>query len=171
MLHKKKICSECSREDYIFSKGRCKQCAQKSYTMKSKDKVTKPRMSLSTKEKKKLKSDVLSTYFTYHLNRCRKSENSHIPISNPTKANICHIFPKSNHPSVQANLDNCIYLTLDEHTQLDNWLFKHEFNKVEENMPIAWGIIKTRISKVEKLVLEKTKFYFAILDYIDQRNF
>lgn len=28
---KKKVCNECGKEDYIFSKGRCKPCAQKSY--------------------------------------------------------------------------------------------------------------------------------------------
>jgi hypothetical protein len=28
---KKKICSECQKESYIFSKGRCKPCAAKSY--------------------------------------------------------------------------------------------------------------------------------------------
>lgn len=32
ITRKKKICRECGREDYIFSKGRCKSCAMKSYS-------------------------------------------------------------------------------------------------------------------------------------------
>jgi hypothetical protein len=168
-----KKCIECGREDLPwFSKKRCIYCAKKSYGMKSKNKENiTPRMTPSTKEKKKLKQDVLSTYFKYHIDRCKRSENSGIIITSPTKANICHIFPKSNHPSVQANLDNCIYLTLDEHTMLDGYLFKHEFNKVEENMPKAWEIIKQRIRKIDGLIIERTSFYFAIRDYIDDRNF
>lgn len=139
--------------------------------MSKKRKNLPPRTAPTTKEKRKLKKDALSTYFIHHIGRCGYSENSGVRISQPNKANICHIFPKSNHPSVQANLDNCIYLTLDEHTQLDQWLFKHMFDKVEQNMPRAWELIKQRIAKVAPLVEEKTRFYFAILDYIDERNF
>jgi hypothetical protein len=168
---KKKICKECGKEDYIFSKGRCKSCAQKSYAMKPTERKIKPRVSPSTKEKKKEKSNILATYFNYHISKCTKSENSSIIIPYPTRANICHIFPKSTHPSVQANLDNCIYLTIEEHTDLDGWLFKHEFSKIEENMPVAWKIIKDRIRKIDGLIVERTKFYFAIMDYIDERNF
>lgn len=40
---KKKVCTECGNEDYIFSKGRCKPCAQKSYSKpKSKKKWIAP---------------------------------------------------------------------------------------------------------------------------------
>ena len=41
---KKKTCKECGKEDYIWSKGRCKPCASKSYkklgpSKKAKDKT------------------------------------------------------------------------------------------------------------------------------------
>ena len=44
---KKKICSECQKESYIFSKGRCKPCAAKSYG--------KPK-AISDKREKELKT-------------------------------------------------------------------------------------------------------------------
>ncbi len=38
MIAKKKICKDCGKENYIWSKGRCKYCASKSYK-----KTVKPR--------------------------------------------------------------------------------------------------------------------------------
>ena len=35
MVRKKKICVECGSEEYIFSHGRCKSCASRSYAKRS----------------------------------------------------------------------------------------------------------------------------------------
>jgi len=160
---KKKICTECGNEAYIFSKKRCKSCAMRSYS-KPKQQTNKQR------EKKKEQSKERNVYFDYYIQRCNRSEESGTHIYSPTRANICHILDKGRHKSLQANLDNYIYLTMDEHTTLDNHLFKLEFDKIEEKLPNAWKIICTRVKKLLPLCQEKTKLYFKFKEYIDENN-
>jgi len=104
---KNKTCILCGREDQPwFSKKRCKSCASKSYKKPTK-------VSTKTKEKKKERSFVRDEYFDYHVSRCKSSEESGKPIYYASRWNICHIIDKGRHPSLQANLDNYVYLTVD----------------------------------------------------------
>lgn len=157
--YKKKICVECGNEAYIFSKKRCKSCAMQSYS--------KPKqISVKQKVKKKKQSAERDVYFQYHIDRCTHSEDTGKPIYGPTRANICHILDKGRHKSLQANLDNYIYLTMDEHTTLDNHLFKLEFDRIAEKLPNAWEIICDRVKKLLPLCQEKTKLYFKFKEYL-----
>jgi hypothetical protein len=170
---KKKNCIECGNEDYWFSKKRCKLCAQKAYAKKSEENKEKkayyiPKITEKTKLKNKEKSDIRSVYFDYHISRCKRSEESGVLIYEPTRVNICHIFDKSRHESVQANLDNYVYLTLDEHTRYDQLLYQHRFTELEDEFTNAWLIACTRMAKILPLVKENTKFKIKIQEYLDE---
>jgi len=164
--YKEKECILCKRMTFIFSKGRCKSCAASSYKSKPK-KESVTRVSPSTAEKKEIKRQALDVFFTYHISRCTKSEETGKFIYNPTRANICHLFPKSTHKSVMANLNNVIYLTLEEHTRFDELLFRKEFRKLEQEFPNAWKIARKRMLDISHLVLEKTSLFISFMEYVE----
>lgn len=168
---KNKKCVVCGRDDQPwFSKKRCKSCSQKSYgKISSKPTTIKP-ITAKTQKKKKAQSELRNVYFEYHIDRCHHSEESGKPIGEATRANIAHLFDKGRHKSVQANLDNFIYLTLDEHNRFDELLFKHFFTSIEKEFPRSWEIACRRYKKVLPLVKERTNFYFAIKQYLDERR-
>lgn len=172
---KKKVCVECGDETYIFSKGKCKTCAQKTYkplsstsTLNSSTPIKK--MTKKTQKAKKEQSEIRKEYFEYHIDRCFNSEASGRPIGEANRANIAHLFDKGRHQSVQANLDNFIYLTFDEHTLFDTHLFRLDFDLLEKDFPNGWEIACERFKILLPLVKERTKFYFAIKKYIDERR-
>ena len=163
-----KKCIKCGREDQPwYSKKRCKSCSVKSYGSISS--TPKPIKSITAKtaKKKKEQSSVRQVYFDYHTKQCTRSEESGKSIGGATRANIAHLVDKGRHKSVQANLDNFIYLSLQEHTDFDKHLFRLDFQSLEENFPNSWNIACRRYKKVLPLVEERTKFYFAIKNYID----
>lgn len=148
-----------------FSKGLCKNHQPKGkFAFSSKKPIKQARE--STKDKNKEKQARRNFYFLHHLNLCTESAESGTRISRPTRSNICHIFDKSRHPSLEANLDNCIYLTFDEHQEFDKLLYSHQFEKLEERFKNSFE--KTCV--IAKLLLplceETTVFTRAIKDYI-----
>lgn len=165
---KKKICNECGREDYIFSKGRCKSCSQKSYKGLSSTTRINP-ITKKTQKKKREQSKERNEYFEYHLERCKESEETGNFIPSPNRSNICHLIDKGRHKSVQANLDNYLYLTFEEHTRFDELLFVHDFEQLEKEFKNSWPIACERYQKLLPLTLERTSFYTAIKKYINER--
>ena len=159
---KKKMCKSCNEEQYLWSRGRCKACAYKEDGSKKISPISKNK-TIEKKEKK----EKLDPYFFYHISKCTRSENSGVPICSPTKANICHLIDKGRHPSIMSNLDNAIYLTIDEHTRFDKLLFEHRFSDIEKEMPNAWMIALPRLAKIIPMCDENTKFINAITEYID----
>lgn len=158
---KNKKCIFCGREDQPwFSRKRCRSCAQKSYG--------KPKQISDKQEvKKKQKSQERDAYFKYHIDRCTHSEETGKPIYNPTRANCSHILDKGRHESMQSNLGNCIHLSVQEHATLDNHLFKHEFEKLEELLPNAWKIYCERARKLIPLCQENTRFIRKLSEYLE----
>lgn len=73
MTRKKKICKECGKERYIFSKGRCEYCASKSYTPRKKKKTT-PKRKKRKSNRKKL-SDKLTQTFNRYIRKRNADEN------------------------------------------------------------------------------------------------
>lgn len=163
---KTKKCRLC--DNPAFSKGFCKVHTEKSI-IRSKSKAIKSSRD-STVEKKLAKSELRNIYFDYHIERCSHSEFSGVPITEPTRSNICHLIPKSNHPSVQDNLDNCIYLTLKEHERFDYLLFSHKFNKVDEEFKKISNLIWNRFKKVLSSCQESTNFTRELKKYLDGRE-
>lgn len=167
-------CNSCGAKVPIRSKGLCPKCREEQRTNNGEktmlNTIVAPLPSITDKtRKKKLKiKSIRDVYFAYHIERCKASEESGAKISEPTRANICHILPKSTHPSVQANLDNFVYLTFSEHERFDQLLFKHEFETIQAEFPNSWKIILSRLKKVIPLCYEKTRLYFKLKKIIDE---
>lgn len=174
MQRKKKICKSCDTPQHLFSKGRCERCAKiedfkplsKGAGMAKKYSYIKP-ITEKTKQKKKEQSAIRNVYFDYHIERCTHSEESDISIPNPNRSNICHLFAKSSHKSLQAHLENYVYLTFEEHSEFDNLLFKNDFEALEKKFPNVWTISCERIKKLLPLCEEQTKFKIKIEEYLN----
>lgn len=119
------------------------------------------------KEEKKETALLREVYFDYHLNYCSYSEESGKSIPNPTRANICHIYDKGRHSSLQDNLDNYVYLTLEEHQDFDRLLYNHEFERLEVEFKNSWPKACLRIKKLVSLCSENTVFSRKINQYLD----
>lgn len=156
---KNKKCKECNNP--VFSKGFCKFHQPKKSIKQSRER---------TKEKKQLQSEKRGLYFEYHLERCTRSEESFKQISNPTRANICHILPKSLHPSLEDNLKNCIYLTFEEHERFDKLLFSLEFEKLEKEFKNSWQKICIIAEELLSLSNESSNLSREFKKYLDGRK-
>ena len=150
-------CIECGRVSKIFSKGRCRYCASRTYKKPS-----------SSKKPKENKVDI-DKYFVQkieQLMRSKRSEESGDPIPYPTRANICHILDKSRHPSVAYHPQNYVFLTVDEHSRFDQLLFAHRFEDLKKEYPNSWGKVLERLSYFINDCLENTKLKAALLKLI-----
>lgn len=170
LQQKKKICKNCSTEQYIFSKGRCQRCAtiEDSKPLKRGSSIKK--QTEKNKLYRKSQSAIRNEYFSHHIEICKSSEESGVTIFEPTRANICHLFDKARHPSVQAHLYNYVYLTLDEHTRFDQLLYSHEFEKLEVEFQKAWGIAQKRMELLLPMVKEETKFKNKFEEWIQSKQ-
>lgn len=155
---KSKKCKECDRP--AFSKGLC-QVHQPKKSIKQNREITK--------EKATVKQDKRNTYFDYHLEKCTRSEESFKQISEPTRANICHLIDKGRHPSLQDNLDNYIYLTFSEHERYDSLLFSLRFADLEKEFKNSWDKSCEKYNKLLSLCLESTNFTRELKKYLDGR--
>lgn len=189
---KKKKCILCGEFDYLFSHHRCKSCALRQDAekrLKSTSSAPKTTIALdksipekkpvkaktALKRKQKTKSKTLSTYFEKHIEalyKFKRSEESGESIPYPSNLNICHLFPKRNHKSVQAHETNCIYLTWDEHSKLDNqYLDRHDFSGLEKAFPNSFKLIVERMRIVRASVTEKTKYVEAFDKFSESLDF
>ena len=146
-MKKEKICTGCGKSVLSFwKKGLCKFCASKTH----KKLPSKP-----SKYKAEIK-DEMEEYVSYHIGRCLRSENSNEIIYSPNRSNICHIFPKSKYKSVRSLKENCIYLTIEEHTLFDNLLDRGKYEEIQEKFSAQFlEVLKDRIGKVLPLVQEE----------------
>jgi hypothetical protein len=167
---KKKICKNCQTEQHIFSKGRCQRCATIEDSKPLKRGTTIKKQTEKNKVNRKSQSAIRDVYFDYHIRNCRSSEHSGTIIFFPTRANCCHLFDKARHPSVQGNLINCVYLTLDEHTRFDQLLYSNEFDRLEEEFPNAWASAIGRMRLLLPVVKEETKFKNKFEQWIQSKQ-
>lgn len=156
---KSKKCSQCDRP--AFSKGLCQMHQPKKGIKQKRE---------STQEKSTIKKEKRNSYFEYHLSRCTKSDESFKQILEPTRANICHIFDKSRHPSLQDNLDNCIYLTLNEHQDFDRLLYSHQFERLEKDFKNSFKKACEIGINLLSLCEENTVFTREFKKYLDGRT-
>lgn len=157
---KSKKCSECDRP--VFSKGLCQLHQPKKGIKQNRE---------TTQEKSTIKKEKRNSYFEYHLERCTRSEESFKQISNPTRANVCHVFDKSRHPSLQDNLENCIYLTLNEHQDFDRLLYNHEFERLSIEFKNSFKKACIIANKLLPLCEESTNFTRELEKYLNGREF
>lgn len=164
---KKKKCSVCNEERYIFSKGRCQNCSNINNSLKNSKSYIKP-ITDKKKKEKQAQRERRDIYFEHHIKRCIGSEESLKPIANPNRSNICHIFDKGRHPSLEDNLDNYLYLSLKEHEKFDHLLYNHEFKKLEKEFENSWPKVCKRIKLLISLCEENTNFYREVKKYTDE---
>lgn len=167
---KKKTCKSCQIDQYIFSKGRCQRCATIEDSTPLKRGSTIKKQTEKNKTYRKSQSAIRDIYFEYHIANCRSSEHSGVSILFPTRANCCHLFDKARHPSVQENIINYVYLTLDEHTRFDQLLYSHQFDKLEDEFPNAWASSKGRMRLLLPEVKEETKFKSKFEQWIQSKQ-
>lgn len=76
---KKKTCKVCGREDYIFSKGRCKPCAQKAYANNAqttpqpptKIKPISDKQAARLREYRKVRDEFMKTHSVCQVDGCK----------------------------------------------------------------------------------------------------
>jgi len=158
---KRKICSECGEEKFIFSKGKCDFCASKTFKPIQQSKI-------KSKPKPKGNKEELNQFFDKHILILSKNPYSTTgeKIFNPSRLNIAHLLPKRNHKSVATIDENVVYLTWQEHTSFDYLLDCHKFSEIENKFPKVWILLK----KVLPLVEERTKLVNALENYIDGQS-
>lgn len=130
------------------------------------EKKPKSKKRKRTEEENKVKSERRTEYFDYHIPLIHMSEESGIAIPNPSRMNVCHILPKTNFPSVDSLVENCVYLTGDEHTRIDNLIFSNRWEDVEKEFPNAWKLILERLNVVIPLVTENHSMLRNLKEYI-----
>lgn len=168
---KKKICKSCGTEQYIFSKGRCKSCATKedfkplARTPIIQKKYTISKQTQKNKEYRKSQSAIRDEFFIYHIPLCKYSEEDGSRIYEATRANICHLFYKRVYKSVQANVNNFVYLTLDQHTRFDQLLDKNDFKALEREFK-CWNIVVQRMKNLLPEVKEMGKMRMLFEEYL-----
>lgn len=173
---KKKDCKECGKPSLIFSKGLCEFCASKDSKGLNSNKEIKSsfkpikRITQRRIEEKRATSEKREVYFDYHIKRCSYSEESNKFIADPNRANICHLFDKSRHPSLEDNLSNYVYLSFKEHERFDKLLYSHEFHKIEKEFKNSWDIVCNRLLNLLSLCTENTVFTRNIKSYLDERG-
>lgn len=160
MITKKKICKSCNTEQYLFSRGRCQNCARKE------DYKPIKKQTLKNKEYKKVNSSIRDEYFDYHQPLCKFSEESGSPIYNVWRGNICHIFPKRTYKSVQGDIENVVYLTNDEHTEFDRFLDTFDFKSLEEYFS-CWPLVLERVKILLPRIKENGKLSIMFEKYLD----
>ena len=103
----KKLCLDCETLQYIFSKGRCKQCASKSY-----DPI--PKQTEQNKNKRKTDRAGFGDFFVKHIQIIKDGNLSCQEcgkrIVEPNASNVAHVLGKGMHLEVATNDLNVLYL-------------------------------------------------------------
>lgn len=144
---KKKVCTECGQEQYIFSKGRCQMCATRTYKQPKK----------TRSKAKTLKSETLTPFFDKAI--LKAAENPFCAetgefISDLSRWNISHILPKSRYESIMTNELNYMLYSREAHTEFDHYLDRMDFEGLEKHFPNSWGKVCLKVKELLPLTLE-----------------
>lgn len=171
---KKKVCKTCGEECYIWSKGNCRSCdasSKTTSTLQSKNKLKSSNKRIrkfnpKSREKRSKERSCLEVYFEYHIERCNSSDETGKAIYNANRSSICHLLPKRTYKSVMCNIDNCVYLTLEEHTRFDYLLDTFKFDVLEKEFKNSWKIACERYKKLIPLTEESGKLIYKLKEYL-----
>lgn len=146
----------------------CLQCQPKKELKKTTLKQTKTTIKKQTPQNKayrKSQSTIRDVFFEHHIALCTHSEEDGQAINSPTRANICHIFYKRTYKSVQGNLNNFVYLTLDQHTRFDQLLDRNDFDSLEKEFK-CWKLVLKRVRELLPFVGENGKLKTLFEEYL-----
>ncbi len=107
MERKQKICKECGKEEYIWARGKCKQCDYKT-------KPPKPLAKTKIKQKFSKPTGELVLFQSIFNSRRRACYVCNTPLNTFDVWNFSHILPKSTHPEFRL-YDKNIVLKCREH--------------------------------------------------------
>lgn len=124
----------------------------------------------STLEKKKIQKEKRDVFFDHHIKLCERSEESLTYIQEPTRVNICHLLDKGRHKSLEDNLDNCIYLTLEEHGRFDQLLYSHRFEDLEKEFKNSWLNTCKKMKNLLSLCKENTVLTRELEKYLNGKT-
>lgn len=170
-------CIVCGRLVPVRSKEKCPICRQNE--RKAAGQLPKPTYKIPQKSKqikrtrkRKKTNDCLTVFFNTHLELLSRNPysilNNFIP--SPSITNIAHLLPKRSFKDIQCNLENCIYLTWQEHSDFDRMMDSHEFDKLEIYFGETWENICNSLQNLLSLTQHRNKHYWAVLEYLNNRN-
>lgn len=163
LKRKPKKCEGCGLMKPIWSKGLCMDCSKSSYgTLKKTTSLKK-----TVKGKSKEVKDFYQRLVEHYNSVGGRSEESFTPINPVTAVNLAHILPKEDFPEVATNPYNIIVLTWEEHTRFDELLSRHEFEKLEEELPRAWSKATYKLRFLLTLIKNQNKLTRALENYLD----
>lgn len=123
-----------------------------------------PRSSDSPRRKPR-EIEGLKEYFEYHSKRAKRSEQSGAPLQ-PNRSNLCHLLPKRKYRSVGGDIENIVYLTIDEHTRFDHLIDCNDFETLEREFSNCWYDVCLRASNVIKRTKENGKLKTLWTEYL-----
>lgn len=116
-MYKKKTCNECGQETYLFSRGRCKSCAQKSYGQSlSKDRGTKGKVLSKKPRENKGELVVFKLIWEERPHHCQVCKVN-LPVFDHW--NYAHCLAKGSYQKFRLLKENIILMCRDCHTQYD----------------------------------------------------
>lgn len=145
-----KPCKGCLKLSKIFSKGCCLACSKK--TFKAIKHTSVRGVAKRQEERSEYPEFFIEAIRRFKLNPyCTETGKRIWDISS---VNCAHLYPKRKYKSVALNFDNLICLSWEMHTLLDRYLDTMQLNKIEEEMPNTWKVIKEKVGLLKDKVLE-----------------
>jgi hypothetical protein len=140
-----KVCKIENCNNSIWSKGLCKNHITKKPLSNGKG-LTSKKSSLLSKKLDKSKDDTLKMkmfFMDCWKVRPHRSEISSVYLgSEPMSTYFHHILPKSKYPKACFDKENIIFLSLDEHTNVEADIYKYEeINRRRELLKVKYGIL------------------------------
>jgi len=128
----------------VWSKSLCKNHINRK-PLPSGRGLTNKKLSFSkTKSKKEINSEQMHLFFI----ECWKKRPHYSEISGkflgnePMSTYFHHILPKNKYPQIALDEENIVFLTLDEHTNVESDMYKYEeINKRRELLKTKYGIL------------------------------
>lgn len=137
-----KICGTNSESEFCFRHKPKKQLQQSGFkpTLSSKKILNVGKSQQKTKDK----TEEMHNFFLNLWNKCdKKSQISGTYLGKePSSAFFHHILPKSKYPEARLDPENIIILTIDEHNNVENDIYKYEIiNNKRTILKKKYGIV------------------------------
>jgi len=139
IARKKKTCSDCGEERYMWSKGRCQPCAKKTYSKLGPAKNTPKKIDIDTAFYQEI-WDEREHYCVECVAKLGRVDAAFLG-RDWIRANFAHILGKGAHPRFRLVKENIVLLCYSHHSQLD-------FGKKKELK--IWAFIEERSLEIMK---------------------
>lgn len=168
IINKKKKCKSCGRMDYIFSKGRCKQCSTQEDSKKRIDAHEEQETECGRAKKNNSGAEIQRWFLDRRDEMVGYCANCGKPSCKNDdkyyKHSIAHILPKAYFPSVATHPSNWIELCFwgnSCHTNMDN-------KTLDLSEMACWDVIVKRFQEIYPSISknERRRIPSILLQYI-----